>query len=294
MKPKSTFVLALFGIACGPPPLPGGDDHGEGESGGESTTSSTSETGDTSGAADTESTDSTEDETTSSAGFVPLLDMAVAEDCDPWAQDCPEGEKCVPYGSTGGNWDDSKCVPVMGDQAPGEPCHYSGTIDSFDDCDETSFCWDVMAINGERIGVCTLFCTGTADEPECPEGSACLISNGFPGGLCISQCNPLIQDCLEGFACYWAYNGFNCIFTTQNIPTGEPCGYINDCAEGNMCLDASVMPMCAGSACCGPFCSVMGGDAPCAVLPGTSCVPFFEENTAPRGYDDLGVCILQP
>src|SRR5690242_9848822 len=80
-------------------------------------TSTESETGQNSDPSESGSSDtSTDDET------------GIAEDilgpvpCDSFLQDCAEGEKCVPWSPSGGAWDASKCVPVLGDQAMGEPC----------------------------------------------------------------------------------------------------------------------------------------------------------------------------
>ncbi len=39
--------------------------------------------------------------------FVPEPDQLIINECDPFAQDCPDGEKCVPYGSTGANGNDT-------------------------------------------------------------------------------------------------------------------------------------------------------------------------------------------
>jgi hypothetical protein len=299
---RARFVaLALMGLACGPPQFPGGLDAGEtnaedasSSSEESSTTSSSSST--TSATSTTSSSDETDDETSSTSlpGFIPEdEDMYPAAECDPFAQDCPDGEKCVPYGSTGGNWDANKCVPVLGDQAPGEPCMYGGVVEATDDCDATSHCWDVMDVDGEAIGTCTAFCTGTADTPECPEGTWAFYL-GDVMCLCIETCDPIEQDCGEGLACFWANNGFNCIFTTQDIPAGEPCGFINDCAAGLGCLTAEVLPSCAGSACCSAWCQLGAGDQQCEVLPGTTCVSFFEEGMAPPGYEHVGVCIVPP
>ena len=110
----------------------------------------------------TESSASTSDSST----FVPTEQDTPNNHCDPLEQDCPEDEKCVPYSSTGGNWD-YKCVPVLGNQAPGQPCTSSGTLESTDDCDETSWCYD---------GECAPFCMGPADALECPPGTACLVA----------------------------------------------------------------------------------------------------------------------
>lgn len=291
-------LVLLFCVACGPPRFTAtASDGGESESDSESDATtreepanpSTSSNADTS-TSETDTSDSDTNETNLS--FVPVSEMGGCE-CDPFAQDCPDGEKCVPYASTGDSWDANKCVPVTGDQATDEPCVYGSVIEATDDCDATGMCWDVMDVDGEWVGVCTAFCTGTADMPECPEGSQCLYGNG-PIYLCIYTCDPLVQDCNEGLACYWANNDFNCIFTTQDIPVGEPCGFINDCALGNNCISADSLPSCAGSACCSPFCDLELGDQPCDVLPGTACVPFFEQNMAPPGYENVGVCVLPP
>ena len=60
-----------------------------------------------------------------------------------------------------------------------------------------------------------------------------------------------------------------------------------------MCLTAEVIPNCNGSACCGAFCDTNLGDGPCeAATPGTVCADFFEDGSAPPGYEHVGVCIL--
>jgi hypothetical protein len=289
-----TITALLSVIGCGPPPL--GLEPGEATDSGElgsDTTSTTSTSTTSTSTTDPETADvetSTDESTT--FDFVPRLDVWTVEECDSFQQDCPEGEKCVPYGSTGGNWDASKCVPVMGDQEPGEPCWYGGVREATDNCDETSMCWDVMDIDGELIGTCLAFCTGTPDNPECPEGASCLISGDGSINLCIFSCDPILQDCNAGQACYWAGGNFNCIFTTQDIPTGEPCGYVNDCALGNGCVAAELLPSCNGGACCTRFCDVEQGDQHCESMPGTSCVPFFEEGQWPPGYELVGMCLL--
>jgi hypothetical protein len=290
-------ALALLAIACGPPQLTSDADADaeSGESSSSSSSSSSSETSTTeSSSTETSTTEPSSTEANDTWDFVPEYDVWEATECDSFMQDCPDGEKCVPYGSTGGNWDALKCVPVTGDNAPGEPCTYGGVVEATDDCDATSHCWDVHDINGEAIGVCTPFCTGTADMPECPPGSQCLISGSGVINLCISTCDPFLQDCGEGLACFWANNGFNCIFTTQDIPSGEPCGYINDCAKGNICVTAETLPSCAGAACCSPWCQLGQGDLPCEVIPESTCVPFFEQGMAPPGYENVGVCLLPP
>jgi hypothetical protein len=284
---RPAVLLALALLACGPPKFgSASDESSDGGTSGEPSSESTS-----SESTSSESTTETETSTSESGEptFVPELDTVIVNECDLQAQDCPVGEKCVPYASTGSTWDASKCVPVMGDQPPGEPCSYGGVVEATDDCDATSFCWDVQDIDGELIGICRAFCIG--EDLECPPGSVCWYHDGALS-FCIPTCDPLAQDCGAGLGCFWANNGFNCIFTTQDLALGEPCGYINDCAAGLGCLTAEVFPACAGAACCGAWCDVALGDAPCEIMPGTVCEPFFEDGMAPPGYEQVGVCIL--
>ena len=296
MRGACLALLTLSLVACGPAGI------GTQTQAGEASTSSTATSASSSSSSESSDSDSstsaTEASTTdpsatdpSATDFVPMEpDLGLSEDCDPWEQDCVEGYKCVPYASTGGNWDDFKCVPVLGEQGAGEDCIYAGTSEATDDCDEDSHCWNVMDVEGELVGTCTPFCTNVED-PTCPEGYACSVSSSL--AVCIETCDPIEQDCAEGTACFWTGGDFSCVFTTQNIPLGEPCGFINDCDGGLACLTAEVMPNCEGSACCGAFCDLALGDEPCdAGLPGTVCYPFFEQGDVPEGQEHVGVCIL--
>ena len=242
---------------------------------------------------DTGITDQTEGDSTTdtgtgaSAGFVPEDDFGSASTCDPFMQDCEPGEKCVPYSTTGGTWNANKCVPVLGDGKVGEPCAYDGVTEATDSCDAFSMCWNFAQEGDEMIGTCAAFCAGTPDNPSCEPGSSCSISCDGSLSVCIQTCDPIAQDCL-GLGCYWANASFNCIFTTQDIEEGQPCGFINDCKAGLRCTSADVLPACEGSACCAAFCDLgVGG----CELPDTSCVPLFEEGAALPGYEHVGICI---
>ncbi|MFO7562849.1 MAG: hypothetical protein R6X02_09425 [Enhygromyxa sp.] len=281
MAHRLRLIVLLSVLGCGPP-RPAAD--------GETTTDASS-TG-TSGSDDSETeTDGSEPGDPTTSGFVPSSDIH-ADPCDPFAQDCPEGEKCVPFGSAGVGWDHNKCVPVLGEQGPGEPCHYAGVVDSTDDCDATSFCWNVTQ---EGIGTCAPFCLGSADNPICPDappGCAdyhCVINSDATINLCVLECDPLAQDCGESLGCFWANDGFWCVFTTEERSIGEPCGYINDCVSGAGCVDTELLPDCAGESCCAPFCDLAALLDPCPdLLAGTSCMPFWEP-TNPGC--ELGMCL---
>jgi hypothetical protein len=81
-------------------------------------------------------------------GFVPAADFSGASgECDPFAQDCPEGEKCVAYASSGGSLDANKCVLINGDAMPGESCMYGGVVEASDDCNASAW----LAEAGQRV-----------------------------------------------------------------------------------------------------------------------------------------------
>ena len=227
--------------------------------------------------------------------FVPEDDTCgTGGGCDSFAQDCPTGEKCVAYASTGERRDANKCAPVLGELPAGEACSYANPVEATDNCDEDSACWDLHEADGEWAGVCRSHCTGSADDPACPApGDGCLITGEGSVSLCVSRCDPLLQPCAEGSACVWSGDDFLCTATADPKPLAEPCGFINDCDPGLFCLDAELLEGCAGHACCTPYCAVELGDEGCAALPGASCVPFFEPEQAPPGLDLLGVCVLE-
>ena len=239
---------------------------------------------------------STDASTRWSADSVGFFDAEIESDyqlglCDPFQQDCPEGEKCVPYAHGGGSWDSNKCVPVTGVGKAGDPCTSDGIVDATDDCDESSVCWNVMDVDGVEVGTCTPFCAGFADAPVCDPGRACLNSNGGSVTLCIETCNPLLQDCDPGLGCFYISSEFFCVLLGGEIPSGEPCGSWNDCVAGDICVDAATLPACAGASCCADFCSL--GDPACLAA-GTECVAFFEPGRAPAGHEDVGVCLTIP
>lgn len=217
-------------------------------------------------------------------GFVPAFDVIGDPICDPWLQDCPEGEKCSPYASDGGGvWSAHKCVPVLGDAAVGEPCEYDGIVEATDTCDADSGCWNVVDVDGVLVGTCHAFCSGTPDDPWCPPGSACSISGDGTINYCIPDCDPLAQDCGEGLGCYWSFDSFQCVFTASNFAEGEPCGYVNDCAPGNICVAAETVPSCEGPSCCAGLCDL---DAPVCPVEGTACTALFDE------VEGVGACLV--
>ena len=89
-------------------------------------------------------------------------------------------------------------------------------------------------------------------------------------------------------------DAFICVYDgsdTGGAP-GEACEALNACDPGTMCLDGTLLPACEDGYCCSPFCTV-GDSTPCAAIPGTECVPFFEDGEGPTcGPSDVGVCAV--
>jgi hypothetical protein len=251
----------------------------------ESSGASTSESG--------SSTSSTDEVDGTNTWWNEELDISGPLSCDVWMQDCPEGQKCVPYSNDGSTtWNDYKCVDIAGDQAPGEPCTWGGFGAATDDCDATSVCFDVEEIDGQLVGTCYAQCTGSPADPMCDPGSNCAIAGDGVLVLCITSCDPLLQDCEPGLGCFWVNDEFSCVPTTEDIPTGQPCGFANDCAAGSQCAEAGSLPECNGASCCTAYCDLAVGDAGCVAQPGTVCAAFYPVDMAPAGYENVGVCVL--
>lgn len=282
-------VMLLGSTACTRDPIPG--------SAAGTTTSMSSASGTTSpdsGTTDTSTTldtgDTTDDSDTAPGSFYAgPTDIGAPLSCSPWEQDCPEDEKCVPYSSTSGNFDGNKCVPVLGDGEPGEPCSYGGTAEATDDCGASSYCWA-----WGDTGTCYEFCL---DDTFCNvPGFDCMVDDAGVINLCAPSCDVILQDCEPGFGCYLAtgedpWRGFGCAPTTENIEIGAPCDAINDCAVGLTCRPASTMPDCAGDSCCASFCHLAMPET-CS-QPGTECNSIFGEGMSPgTEADDLGLCTL--
>jgi hypothetical protein len=226
------------------------------------------------------------------AFYACIPDQGDISQCDLFAQDCPEGEKCVPwkYGGFGG-WDGTNCIPIADD--PGAAGDLCTTEDGYDDCGEGLLCFGVDPVAMQST--CLPQCGGTMREPTCPEeGQVCSITNDDLLTLCFDACDPLLGDCPEGFGCYPTndYSEFVCVWTNEAGVYDDPCAYINDCTLGYTCQSEINLPTCEDLACCSPYCDVtLAEPCPEAEL-GVVCVPWFEDGMAPPGHEDVGVCVL--
>jgi hypothetical protein len=226
-------------------------------------------------------------------GFIMMPDGGPPIECDIFAQDCPPGEKCMPWANDGGgNWNATRCSPIVPQpDMIGETCTVEGSgVSGLDSCEAASMCWNVDD-NGD--GVCVEMCSCSPDNPVCDTAdTSCAITNGGVLALCLSACNPLDpQACLVGEGCYPVNDLFLCAPDASGMggAEAEECANINGCDPGFVCVGANAYPGCTGAVgCCTSTCQV-GDDSPCA--PGTMCSPWFAAGgTEDACWSELGVC----
>jgi hypothetical protein len=232
---------------------------------------------------------------TTGSGFVVEPDGGgIVDPCDPFAQDCPEGQKCTWWnGGNGTTWESTRCVEVARDPAlVGEPCvAEGGGVSGVDNCELGAMCFEVDD-NGD--GTCVAFCGGNELDLTCAAGTSCAISaSGF--ALCIDICDPLAQDCEAGDACIPHHSGsYFCVIDISGAEgqLHDPCEFANACDPGLFCVSSQAASECDQTitGCCQPFCDLD--------MPGTCtgadqmCRPVFDPQ--PAGFENVGLCSVMP
>jgi hypothetical protein len=241
----------------------------------------------------------TEEGTTGAAcSFLNCDDMMnVMNECDNWAQDCMDGQKCMPYANNGTNaWNATKCVDVKPEKnQPGDACTVEGSgVSGIDDCDLGVMCWEVDPETMQ--GTCVAQCTGSPDAAVCANGGTCFVSNEGVLNLCLPLCDPLAQDCSGTSLCIPNPKNnleFTCILDASGDEgqAFDACEYINVCDKGLMCANPMLGSECdpAAIGCCLPFCPLDEVPSMCPGA-GQECIPWYEDGTAPPGFDNVGIC----
>ncbi|MBA3545098.1 MAG: ribulose phosphate epimerase [Nannocystis sp.] len=231
--------------------------------------------------------------TDDTGSFLQNPDGGVSGQCDPLVQDCPVDQKCSAVSDAPGDpWGINICVPKTGDGQAGDPCDIEGgKYTGLDNCDVGLIC---LLTDDEGLGgACVAFCDGNS---ACPNSDAkCVVYNDGSLPICLDSCDPLVQDCPEGQACYSSAGDTFVCFKESVMPgegmVGSTCNFVNQCQKGTFCAAPDAVVGCgAESGCCTPYCPVSGGAQPCQN--GEECVAFFVEGSAPPGLDDVGVCAI--
>ncbi|MCH9686619.1 MAG: hypothetical protein K0V04_34625 [Deltaproteobacteria bacterium] len=284
--------------------LPDGSGYGtcECESPDDDGTTTTGSDGST--AADTTSTSGTDTDTDtddSTTGEPAVCDayMGFPEDeCDLWLQDCPAGEKCVGWDDGTGQsplWNAARCLPIDPTSGQlGDPCMSEDyPLSGIDSCDVGLFCFLFEGQDNE-VGRCIELCGNCPADPTCPD-STCTSFTPYQS-LCFPGCDPLLQDCDQG-GCRPAGDEFQCQgdFSGAGGAPGVPCISSSYCDPGGVCgFPETVSPDCDPTApgCCTDLCDLTdpAGDAQCTLV-GQTCQPFYTEGTAPKEYENVGICL---
>lgn len=282
----STGLGSDEGASSGTVPLETGNTSIEPPSSSASATSTT-------GSASTD--DLTTDPTADPTGAPPSFECPPQpgeDQCDPLAQDCPSGFHCVP-------WSDAidvlakafVCAPLVDEPIERyEACPVDQATCS-DPCEAGMFC---MHSNYEGTsGLCLGMCGSDGDDEACAADEKCVTCADCSVGMCLPSCDPLAPQCPdETPSCLWyPPDGFVCTHGQYfEGALGEVCEYVNWCAEGLACADASLMGgSCAGATCCTEVCDLADGDPACSD-PGHVCISPFLPGPAPEGSEHVGMC----
>lgn len=218
-------------------------------------------------------------------------------ECDPYAQDCAEGEKCTPLANDGGTaWNSTHCTPVQ--EAPdtlGQPCVVEASgVSGIDSCDAGLMCWDVDFET--NLGTCVELCGCGPAQPTCAGGgTVCSVANDGVLPLCLPTCDPLDGDldCEDGQGCYPVGDSFQCApdASSDEGSPNTPCSFINACDPGSACVNDDLVPGCVGAGCCTLFCDL---DEPNPCSGGMVCEPWFAVGEEPlECHVDTGICVAE-
>ena len=290
------LTAVLWPLGCGSPP--------EGDPQGGSTSTSGGSVGstDSSGLDASSGIDPTTSTTRSdtSTGIEPEGDTECepmeAPECDLFAQDCPEGDKCGPTGTNDcGEWSTAHCVPVADDPGQvGEPCTVSGDrLDHSDDCDLGLVCWGG---SDPWEGTCLPLCGGSPRSPTCPAWFTCVETSLIVADrvdVCLPTCDPLVVDaCPAEYACMPFGGAYQCLPASGAQAPGESCGPRLDCAPGSRCVNEVAVPGCSRGTCCSSHCDLGAPDPAAGCLPGQTCTPPADPSLVPPELAHVGVCRL--
>lgn len=292
VRPSAGLIACAVALACNLP-------RQMSSTGSTADDSSGTSTGGTSGS--TSSPTSTSGTPTTSTTTTGSVDLGGGSgQCSLFEQDCPKDQKCTAWNEDGGIFPNgTRCVPVDPNPAmPGEECFTEGGFGTgLDTCAKGSFCLD---IENDGMATCVAYCTGSMDDPVCPDPSnqrcSFLFEPTVP--LCFNRCDPLIQDCGMAETCVpnIAAIGapyFVCmprVFPDLPGGYGDSCYALSHCDPGNLCIFAENVPGCKTVYCCSVWCDLTGPNTCTQFDPTLTCVPWYEPGQETPGFENVGIC----
>ncbi|MET0404433.1 MAG: hypothetical protein ABW123_18620 [Cystobacter sp.] len=161
-------------------------------------------------------------------------------ECDPVAQNCPEGNRCTYVRRD--NVTSRRCVPAgTGTVAEGGTCQSTATAegDFYDTCAPGLACTD-RSTSGGTTFTCQRLCHG---GNQCAAPNECIDVLRFEGsnerprvcGAPKATCDLLAPQCATPLGCYPSNKHGACV-ATGAIADGQSCTYVNDCQPGSACV----------------------------------------------------------
>jgi hypothetical protein len=201
-------------------------------------------------------------------------------ECDPVAQNCPEGNRCAYVRRD--NVTSRRCIPA-GTVAEGGSCQSLATAegDFYDTCAPGLSCTDRSTSSGGSTFTCQRFCYG---GEQCTAPRDCIDVLRFEGSnerprVCGDPgptCDVLARECTNSRGCYPSPRSGGVCVTAGTIAEGQPCTYVNDCQEGSACVKEGA------SLVCRQLCRAPSGSPGCES--GQHCLPL-------QDYTGVGVCV---
>lgn len=214
---------------------------------------------------------------------------------------CDDGQKCR-YLVDPELGPISRCVPVVGDAAPGEPCMVAGETDT---CRSGAQCWAIDP--ADEVGECRAYCDAFLTcQGQADDALVCIVADDGLLALCLDACVPTEPDaCPPGFGCYDSPAGrWGCDRDQSGASGahGTPCECANCCDPGLICVPAAMVdaPECmveGAGGCCAAVCELpeIGSDPSEPVVCPTEaerCRAHDQDDVVQIGYERVGVCRL--
>lgn len=204
--------------------------------------------------------------------------------CETWADECPDGMKCIPFSSQESDYFDSQgCFPMASEAAGlGGACESLDLSENIlDTCEKHMFCWGL---------VCEPLCQGTPQSLVCPSGFACATINRL--AVCLPTCDPRLPCPESGDTCVASVGGvFECVERHAEQELFSSCADDEECVLGTFCGYSFMADECFQdiSRCCIAYCDT---DQPFCPGAGQQCQPYGGlPNDIPE-YQNLGYCSI--